>query len=71
MVALGIAERLELLRLTADREELEEREEMAFDLLWLLVDLLTLAELFFDEDLLATCELLPLLLFASRDDLEL
>jgi len=33
LVALGAEERLELLRFTADREELEEREVVAFDLL--------------------------------------
>ena len=52
-------------------DEFDDLEVVAFDLLWELLDFFTWLEPLLDEDLLATCELLPLLLFASLDDLEL
>lgn len=69
LTPFGADERLELL-LTADLED-EDLALVAFELFWLL-ELFTAFELLLlEDDLLATWELLLLLLFASRDDLEL
>jgi hypothetical protein len=67
---LGAEDLLELLRLTADLDE-DDLALVAWDL-FLLPELLTCLEpLLLEEERVATCELLLLLLLASRDDLEL
>jgi hypothetical protein len=60
----------ELLRVAAGFEE-EDFAFVAFDLLCLLLELFTCRELLFEDERLDTWEVLLLLLFSARDDLEL